>query len=303
MRNTTKFIPKRILCPVDYSKPSALALKYAGAGARVFDAALTVLYAVQIEPPPYFTKSETEQLLDQLRQATKYARADLAAFIAHVLGSEPKLLNIRTEISDALPAIAILDTIRTEQADLVVMGTHGRSPTKRFLLGSVTETVLRQSPVPVFIVRQAQHALINVEDPNALPVVKRILCPVNSARSGAAGLGHAASLAAKFGAQLTILYVAEAETEPLDRARENLCAWVPTDVSTTCSINQVIRKGIAADEIIRFAGETRQDLIVLCAFRGKEAKDRIFSQTADLILRKAPVPVLVVPVHSNSDPR
>jgi len=139
MTNSVKFNPKRILCPVDYSEPSALALKYAVAGARVFDAHLTVLHAVQIEPPPYFTKSETDQLLDQLRQATEYARADLTAFITRVLGSDPKLLNIKTELSDALPANAILETIKSDQADLVIMGTHGRSPAKRFLLGSVTD--------------------------------------------------------------------------------------------------------------------------------------------------------------------
>ena len=303
MTNSTKFDPKRILCPVDYSEPSALALKYAVAGARVFDADLTVLHAVQIEPPPYFTKSETDQLLDQLRQATEYAQADLTAFLTRVLGKHPKLLNIKTQVSDALPANAILDTIKNDQVDLAIMGTHGRSPAKRFLLGSVTETVLRHSPVPVFIVRQAQHALIDVDDPNAMPVVKRILCPVNSLRSSAAGLGHAASLAAKFGAQLTILYVVESETEALDKAQQTLCSWVPAEVSATYSINPVVRKGVAGDEIIRFAGETQQDMIVLCAYRGKETKERIFGQTADLVLRKAPVPVLVVPVHANLDPR
>jgi len=303
MTNSTKFDPKRILCPVDYSEPSALALKYAVAGARVFDADLTVLHAVQIEPPPYFTKSETDQLLDQLRQALEYARADLTAFITRVLGKDPKLLNIQIQVSDALAAAAILEAIKNDQADLVIMGTHGRSPAKRFLLGSVTETVLQQSPVPVFIVRQAQHALINVEDPNTLPIVKRILCPVNSPHSSAAGLGHAANLAAKFGAQLTILYVAESETEPLDKAHQKLCSWIPAEVPATCSISHVIRKGVAGDEIIRFAGETQQDMIVLCAYRGKETKERIFGQTADLVLRKAPVPVLVVPVHANLDPR
>ncbi len=303
MTNSVKFNPKRILCPVDYSEPSALALKYAVAGARVFDAHLTVLHAVQIEPPPYFTKSETDQLLDQLRQATEYARADLTAFITRVLGSDPKLLNIKTELSDALPANAILETIKSDQADLVIMGTHGRSPAKRFLLGSVTERVLRHSPVPVFIVRQAQHALINVDDPNALPVVKRILCPVNSLSSSAAGFGHAAGLAAKFGAELTILYVAESETESLDQAHQNLCSWIPADVSASCSISHAVRKGVAGDEIIRFAGETQQDMIVLCAYRGKETKEQIFGQTVDLILRKAPVPVLVVPVHNDPSSR
>jgi nucleotide-binding universal stress UspA family protein len=69
---------------------------------------------------------------------------------------------------DALPADGILQLAALKNADLIVMGTHGRSGLNRWMLGSVAERVLRESPVPVLTVRSAPHETI-----------RRVLCPVH----------------------------------------------------------------------------------------------------------------------------
>ncbi|WP_342346987.1 universal stress protein, partial [uncultured Nitrospira sp.] len=51
------------------------------------------------------------------------------------------------------PAYAILEQAKSSQSDLIMMGTHGRGGFSRFLMGSVSHTVLHQSPCPVLIVR------------------------------------------------------------------------------------------------------------------------------------------------------
>ena len=56
-------------------------------------------------------------------------------------------------IEDATPATGIVQTAVSEQADLVVIGTHGRSGIARLMLGSVAKQVVAQSPVSVLVAR------------------------------------------------------------------------------------------------------------------------------------------------------
>ena len=57
-------------------------------------------------------------------------------------------------ILEGRPAKEILLTAKNEQTDIIVMGTHGKSPLKQILLGSVAEEVLRHAPCPVLLVRE-----------------------------------------------------------------------------------------------------------------------------------------------------
>jgi nucleotide-binding universal stress UspA family protein len=56
------------------------------------------------------------------------------------------------------PAEAIADTVREQQCDLIVMGSHGRRGLSRLLAGSVTQAVLAGAPVPVMVLRPAAGA-------------------------------------------------------------------------------------------------------------------------------------------------
>jgi nucleotide-binding universal stress UspA family protein len=55
-----------------------------------------------------------------------------------------------------IPADEIIRLAKAEHADLIVMGTHGRSGLRRLLMGSVAEEVVRKSPVPVLTLREAE---------------------------------------------------------------------------------------------------------------------------------------------------
>lgn len=57
-----------------------------------------------------------------------------------------------------VPFQEIVETAAAEQADLIVIGTHGRSGLNRLLLGSVADRVIRLAPCPVLAVRQREHA-------------------------------------------------------------------------------------------------------------------------------------------------
>lgn len=141
-----------ILCPVDFSEGSARALDYATSMALRFDATLHLLHVRRIDvlvSPDGGLAIPAEAL----REIAKAAHDKLAS-----IAEGPKARGAKVEIHDregspAEEAVALAGSI---PADLIVVGTHGRTGLSRLLLGSVAERIVRTSPVPVLTVRTAE---------------------------------------------------------------------------------------------------------------------------------------------------
>jgi nucleotide-binding universal stress UspA family protein len=164
-----EFRPKRILCPVDFSPQSAATLRVAGRMAMAFGAEVMVLHAHRMEAPVYFTRAQTQALKTQLRRSAKSGRAFLRDFAAQHL---PEKVSHSVLLADRDPVSAIQRAIRDWRPGLVVMATHGRTGLTRLRLGSVMESVLRQSTVPVLSVGPGVKAALSFAP------IRRILCPV-----------------------------------------------------------------------------------------------------------------------------
>lgn len=137
---------ERILLPTDGSTASLAACDHALDLAETFDAALDVLYVVDTNALPL--DAHTKTVLDARNQAASGAVADV------VEQAERRGLEVVTgEVREGSPAEVLLDHVGDRDVDLVVMGTHGRRGLDRYLLGSVTEQVVRLAPVPVLTVR------------------------------------------------------------------------------------------------------------------------------------------------------
>ena len=78
--------------------------------------------------------------------------------------------------------------------------------------------------------------------------------------------------------------------------KEKISAWISNTVKTKSIIEPVVRKGNAAHEIITQAGKVHDDLIVLGALHHPFHGSTFFGKTTDLVLRHAPVPVLMIPL-------
>jgi nucleotide-binding universal stress UspA family protein len=143
------FPPKRILMPTDFSPTAASALGHATALAGQFDAELHVMHVLE-EPVIYAPLTADALALPQLRENLE---RDARATLDKVL-SEPPLqrLQARPVLRWGTPYLEIADYAASEQVDLIVMGTHGRSPLPSLLLGSVTQKVLQKAPCPVLAV-------------------------------------------------------------------------------------------------------------------------------------------------------
>ncbi|MFD1684022.1 universal stress protein [Halobellus litoreus] len=133
-----------ILTPVDGSAPSEAAADHAIQLARDADATLSVVSVVDVQTLSA-AKLDTEALLDGYEAE---AERHVAAVAERARESG---VDVETAVVRGTPYRAIVD--RAADADLVVMGSHGRRGLERYLLGSTTARVLRLSPAPVLVLR------------------------------------------------------------------------------------------------------------------------------------------------------
>lgn len=180
-------------------------------------------------------------------------------------------------VGEGPAADVVLDAAR--DADLIAMCTHGRSGPTRWVFGSVTESVLRDAPVPMLVVRERSRA--------APP--RRVLVPVDRAEESRDLLATAARLAHRFGARLTLLHVGERADETLDAAREIL-GPLPAPAETA-------RPHPAPDPataILNECARLKCDLVAMCT-RGRSGVPRlVLGSCAESVMRNTGVPILIV---------
>jgi universal stress protein A len=152
---------QQLLVPTDFSPTSDIALRYAFDIAPV-TAAIHVLHVVDetrlVAAYPDGFVAELPGARDEL-VASAYRRL-------HELTKRPEAtpVAVTTEVVVGRPAAAIAATAKARQADVIVMGTHGRGAFAHALLGSVAERVLRSAPCPVLTVRDNSRTADEVAD-------------------------------------------------------------------------------------------------------------------------------------------
>jgi nucleotide-binding universal stress UspA family protein len=299
---------KQILCPVDLSEFSGRALRHALALSRWYGASVVALSVrpTVLQPTPWMEYPMAMPL--EAPEDRERAARSVLEFVKEIAGATPVQIIVR----DGAVAPEIIRAAGELPADLIVMGTHGLSGFERFMLGSVTEKVLRKAPCPVLTVPPAI-------DPDRSPTVlfRTIVCGVDFSRPANRALEYALSLAQEAGGRLVLVHALEwfAEEEPklsahfnvsefrrtLEAdARSQMSALVPESARTWCEAEPVIVHGKAYRELLRIAAERRADLIVL-GVRGRNVADlALFGSTTNHVLRQAACPVLTVPVQTRA---
>jgi nucleotide-binding universal stress UspA family protein len=287
--NMTEWKVKSILIPTDFSELAGLALEYAVALGRCFSSKLTLLYADPFLPPPHFTMGQMEDIASSLERSKAAARAMLQEYASSHI---PVELSREVIVREGLAVNSIIEVAEELEADLIVMGTHGRSGVSRFMLGSVTERVLRETSGPVLSVRGRSR----VSDGAFLPV-KHVVCPVNYTETSKKALRYAAQLAQCFQAELSVLHVmepADASSRENKAAMEKLCNWIPEEVRQHCQLQEALSEGEAAEQILNSAHQNNCDLIVLGSQHKKFFDSAVIGTTTVRVTRHAPCPVLTV---------
>jgi nucleotide-binding universal stress UspA family protein len=140
---------KRLLCPTDFSVAAAPAERLAVTMAQALGAELVLLH-VASESPLWRESVGTAQVRAVFEAQRKWAAETLAA---RCEGPGGQGLSARWVLKVGVPWEEIVRAATEEHADMIVMGTHGRTGLDRLLLGSVTERVVRAAPCPVLTVR------------------------------------------------------------------------------------------------------------------------------------------------------
>ena len=146
---------KRILAPTDFSDLATRSLEYAVELAKRTGAELVVIYADPFLPPPHFTSEQMDELVATLDKHRAAATRELESYAAKNVASEVAL---RTIVVEDTPAAAIVKTADAINADVIVMGTHGRTGLARVFVGSVAKQVLANAGCPVITVKLPAHS-------------------------------------------------------------------------------------------------------------------------------------------------
>jgi len=292
---------RRILCPVDFSSASRHALDHAVMIAGWYRARITAVHvrppAILLEPPILFA-----ELSDAPVATPEDVEARLHNWLAPV-----RAAGIGCDVlavDGPNPARRIVDLVAKLEADLIVLGTHGRSGFERLLLGSVTEKVVRMAQCPVVTVPPPSVAT------STLPF-RRILCGIDFSQSSMDGLRFAVSLATESNSALTLLHVLEfpPESEPLatlpfdmstyraavqEDATSRLVNLISDDIRAACQPATRLVHGKPYEQILAVAEELRSDLIVLGVHGRKTFDMMLFGSTTNQVIRRATCPVLTL---------
>jgi nucleotide-binding universal stress UspA family protein len=139
---------KKVVCPVDFSEPSAKAVQHAvglckrlGAELQLVHVCSSVAYAIADES---FTVKP-----DLMRELKAHVQSELDKLASATAQSGVK---VTTQVREGVPHKAIHEAAHAAKADVIVIGTHGRTGFEHLLLGSVAERVVRTSTLPVITV-------------------------------------------------------------------------------------------------------------------------------------------------------
>jgi nucleotide-binding universal stress UspA family protein len=146
-RRETRVNFDRLLVPVDFSPTSLAALGAAKRLASRFKSEILLLHVIELLVPIDFAGAAAVQLEEHHRHEARTRLERLEQQLVRIG------IRARSRIVEGSPARAIVDVARKERIGTIVMGTHGAGGFTRFVVGSVTDRVVRSATCPVLTVR------------------------------------------------------------------------------------------------------------------------------------------------------
>jgi nucleotide-binding universal stress UspA family protein len=282
-----------ILVPTDGSAAAETATETALGLARRFDASLHAINVVEVDDYPADIESAAAEELTGRGQETLATLGDRAA-------DAGVTATTRVVETDCPTHQAIIDYAVDHDADLVVMGTHGRTGLNRLVLGSVTERTLRTSPVPVLTVH---------EDTTFDPDLGSVLVPTDGSEAANVASDYGITLAAATDAAMHVVHVVdltaasgEFGSSRVLSALEALGRRAVEDVIDRSedaglqSVEASVLSGTPARAILDYAEERDIDLIV-AGTHGRTGLNRyLLGSVTEKLVRVADVPVLTIPL-------
>ena len=212
---------------------------------------------------------------------------------------EDKGLNLKIKIPVGSPAVEIDRVAKDENADLILIASHGKGFIKKVFLGSTTYNLIRQSKKSILIEKYE-----NVEDEARVACARkfnRILIPIDFSEDSISAINLTKELKDK-AEEIILLNVIESSRffDSLNEARKNAeeklneIADELKENDITEKVTIKIKEGAASENIINLA-ETENIGLIIMAKRGRgNIKELILGSTSDRVAKESPAPVLLV---------
>ncbi|MGB8114826.1 MAG: universal stress protein [Candidatus Sulfotelmatobacter sp.] len=286
---------KSVLFATDFSSHSDLAMPYAAAIARHYGAKLYGAHVVSSEDYLFTAPDLWPAHMEQEKQLQN----EVVQRIDQSLGTIPH--EALFGVGDVWSVISRF--LEEHSIDLLVVGTHGRTGTRKLLVGSIAEKLFRQAPCPVLSVGP------NVASKSERQIeFRRILFATNFGQQSLAALPYALSFAEEDQSELVLLHVVTQPPAGISNVEEvkaslkqRLEALVPPEAESWCRPISAVEFGHQfarpAERIVDVARERAVDLIVLGVRPTSSAISTVTHlthTTAQHVLAHAPCPVLTV---------
>jgi len=285
-----------ILVPIDGSAPATVAAEEAIELARRFDASLSLLTVLET---PASAHSEAESDRDDLDEQVERT---IERIEAHAVEAG---VPHETLVERGIPHDVISATVTDLGAEMVAMGTHGRTGVERILLGSVTERVLRTSSVPVLTAHERDE-VGRFDD---------ILVPTDGSTTADRATDHALALAERSGATVHALSVVDVQAmasgldmgaglpdviEHLTDQREDAVDAVcerASDRGIDCETT--VFEGAPVQAITDYVDDNGIDMVTMGTHGNSGIERLLLGSVAERTIRTSDVPVLAVPPESD----
>jgi len=278
---------KNILLATDFSPGSETAVKYAQAIARRHTSRV---HTIHVNSP------DSYNLLDPDAFAITFNGQEAnTRNISDVLHGLLTGLPSQTPLRQGAVWEVISDVVKRNEIDLLVLASHGRHGIPRLVLGSIAEDVFRNVSCPVLTVGP------DVKPCNSREMkIKKVLLATHF-EAGSTAPAYAALLCNEFGAELTVLHVAE-ENKVASNGKngrelaQQLNSVVPPEACLWRKPVCVLKYGLPSANILEVAQQMQADLIVLGARHPEPAKinSHLPWATAARVIAEAECPVLTV---------
>jgi nucleotide-binding universal stress UspA family protein len=295
---------KTIMAPNDNSTNARNALMRAAHLAKRYEAELLIARVstpmLVIQPLVAAADIDTQQKAIDDQLAVDMRELEALARKCRKIGVK----FVVTVLLEGPPGPALSEHAEHAKVDLIVMASHSRGELGRIVLGSVTDYLIRNTGIPVFVIK-GQSAISKGDE----TIFSKILVPLDGSDLAERVLPQVAALATDRFTTVNLLQVLSPTTYSQRKIMDAALPWWENEFSSADDylehtagylrhhgigvVTDVILATDAAEAIVKHAEEHRADLVALSSSGAGGIKRFVFGSVADQVVRKSPVSVLV----------
>ena len=296
---------KIIMAPNDSSANAQNALMRAAHLAKHYGSELRIVRVsnpvVVIQPLVAAADLEMQQKVVDEQLAVDLHELETIARKCRRLGVK----SVVTVLLEGTPGPALRDHAESANVDLIVMASHSRGEVARIVLGSVTDYLIRNTSIPVFVIK-GQKAISSLDE----GIFNRILVPLDGSELAEKILPQVAAMATSPFTTVNLLQVLSPVTYSQRKIMDPALPWWENEFNSADDylehtagflrdhgigvVSDVVLDVDVADAILKHAKEHRADLIAICTSGTGGIKRLVFGSVADQIVRNSPISVLAV---------